>query len=212
MGRLDDIVARNHRAQRAVSRGLLGAMAPDLVADLFDPAVAPDDRKRNLLAALIVVGVISAAVAGFLWVRSHDASAILDRRGDRVAIDDLARDHRVIVVLYADRTCTECRRELQELSEHQGELGAEVIGVGADSPKQLDRLRKELGVELALYSDAPLALARRWGVSLIGEPHNRRSCDAIVVIERGGGVLYQSGCGYPPLDRLIGVTHRAPRR
>lgn len=62
MGRLDDIVARNQKANSSgggLGLGMIGAM----VDATNDPLDTPADKRRKLLAWAIVGGAVAAVIA-----------------------------------------------------------------------------------------------------------------------------------------------------
>jgi peroxiredoxin len=208
MGRLEDIVARNQKALRRPRN--LFELVPYILEDHFGAQLDPKIRRRNFIALAFVIGLAAAVVGGIVWVRERESGIVLDRHGERVAISDLWRGHRTLVVFFPNRTCDYCRRELLELNAHQVELAVSVIGVSSDKPAELERLRKDLDLSFELYSDAPLALAKHWKIEIRGLQGSRYACETVLLVEPSGEPSYENVCGYPELTAILAATSRLP--
>ena len=109
-----------------------------------------------------------------------------------VRLSERLRHGRVLLAFYFEDATPTCSAEIEALKdayETLRELGAEVIGVSADSVESHRAFAERLGsVPFALASDAELHAARAYDVVAEDDPH--RSRRALFVIEQDGTIAY----------------------
>jgi peroxiredoxin len=223
MGRLDDIVARNQKALKQLGprRGGIYAMAFDEIADIVDPTQHPADRRRKLIAAGAVLGVI-AAIAAWWFLHTPTGSAVgerapggnaVDHTGKRVELSSLWADHRVIVMFYPTLGCDECREGLRLLNAMHDKLDAKVIAISAERRGQVADRRQELGLDFDVLADPTMAVFQAWKVAgLTGS----MPLPSAFIVEAGGRVSYRKLCDgtttcpvISSLQETIGRENRA---
>ena len=109
-----------------------------------------------------------------------------------VRLSDRLRHGRVLLAFYFEDATPTCSAEIEALKdayETLRELGAEVIGVSADSVGSHRAFAERLGgVPFPLASDTDLQAARAYDV--VAEDDPRRSRRALFVVEQDGRISY----------------------
>ena len=130
--------------------------------------------------------------------------------GSTVALADLWKDHRVVVVFYRGHWCPHCQHQLGEINQHIAELAklnANVIGISSDSKEDAEALHQKLALNFEVYSDPGLAVITKWGVE---DYANGISLPATFVVEPGGAISYrhvgEKPSDHPPIDEVIAAV------
>jgi len=208
MGRFDDIVTRNTRAQRS-SRA---------------------DRSRKLTAAGIALALGLAVVAAAVGIpigpwsawsamrRSQNRAPggiIVDRRGKSVELSTLWADHRVVMALYPNFDCDECRLGLKLLNGHRDRLDATVIAISFDRGLPADRYKPIPlygWLEFEVYADPSGKVFDAWRIPPLYGSVPR---PAVFIIEPGGRVSYSKICDgmttCPVISQLVETIQRENR-
>jgi peroxiredoxin len=210
VGRLDDIIRRNQRAQGANLVGL----AVSAVGDAVDRNADPDDRRRRQIAWAIVLALVAAgAVAIAIAVRSSGGAPgglVYDRQGREVELASLWRERRVAIVFYPSQACDTCREMLSFLDHVRDEMDATIIGVGAEPVAQAENLHMQLDLHIELYADPTRSVTTHFGIPFSVADETQH---ALFVIEPGGAISYKwiaSRLG--DLPALEDVSAALPRR
>jgi peroxiredoxin len=172
MGRLDDIIERNQRAQQ-VPRSFGGAFVQAFlreIGDVFDPKVPRHVRKRKATALAVTFGLVAAVVAlALVWLDGRDAAQrkvggiVIDRSGQRVELTSLWRDRPAILVFFSGFTCEGCQERLQELGALGREHDVVVAAVAFDS-HGIEAMRDAVGPQVPLYTASSMALLKAWKI------------------------------------------------
>src|SRR5262245_34531911 len=207
MGRLDDIIKRNRRAQ---APSLLG-LAIATVEDAVDPHADPDDRRRRKIAWAIVLAIVAvAAIALAIAVRSSgDArgGTVFNRHGHLVELSKLWRDRRLVIVFYPNHACDACRDKLDELDVHLREIDATVIGIAGEPAAQAESLHEQLALHFELYADPNFEITTAWGIPFLRANEPR---PGVFVVERDGAITFtRIGAPFPKLAEIVAATTRA---
>ena len=108
-----------------------------------------------------------------------------------VRLRDLANQNMVLLAFYTEDNTPLCSSEISVLAEDYEivqQLGAEVIGVSADSVESHEEFAAKIGgVPFPLASDEDLQAAKAYDVTDDGGKRCRR---AVFVIGRGGRILH----------------------
>lgn len=108
-----------------------------------------------------------------------------------LTLSELTAAKKVLLAFYAEDNTPLCSSEIALLKEDYEileQLGAQVIGISADSLESHQDFQKRLGgLPFALASDEKLEAACLYGVI---DESGKRSHRAIFVIDRGGTILH----------------------
>jgi peroxiredoxin len=188
VGRLDDIIRRNRRAQGANLVGL----AVSTVGDAVDPSADPEDRRRRQIAWAIVLAVVAAgAIAIAVVVRSSGGApggTVYDRQGRQVELASLWRDRRVAIMFYPNRACDTCTHTLAMLDMMRDQVDATIIGVGAEPAAQAENLHMQMDLHIELYADPTRSVTTRWGIPFSVADETQH---ALFVVEPDGRISYK---------------------
>jgi glutaredoxin-dependent peroxiredoxin len=188
VGRLDDIIRRNRRAQGSNLVGL----AVSTVGDAVDPNADPDDRRRRQIAWAIVLAVVAAgAIAIAVVVRSSGGApggTVYDRQGRKVELASLWRDRRVAIMFYPNRACDTCTHTLAMLDMMRDQVDATIIGVGAEPAAQAENLHTQMDLHIELYADPTRDVTTRWGIPFSVADETKH---ALFVVEPDGRISYK---------------------
>src|SRR5262245_34005627 len=120
-----------------VQRLLLAALLL-LAACRHDPVLNPNKAKSRGGPAE-VEKVQQTAAEG----------TVIGRDGTTVALADLWKDHRLVVVFYRGHWCPHCQHQLGEINKHMDELAkanANVIGISSDTKEDAETLHAKLAL------------------------------------------------------------------
>ena len=108
-------------------------------------------------------------------------------RGE-VSIRELASKQKVLLAFYTEDDTPLCSNEVAVFKEDYDlvrQLGAEVVGVSADSLDSHTEFARKMAIPFPLASDESLEAARAYGVA---DEDAKRSRRAVFVIEKGGKI------------------------
>jgi len=109
-----------------------------------------------------------------------------------ITLSDLTSKGKVLLAFYSEDDTPLCASELSVLKEDYEiiqQLGAEVVGISADSLESHRDFEQRLGgLPFPLASDEKLEAIKAYGVA---NESGKRSRRAIFVIDKGGTVLHQ---------------------
>ena len=204
MGRLDDIVERNRKAQDP-ARGLIGMAGAEL-AQAFDPSVPAHERRTKQLALVIVGIVVAAAIAAWVLWPGGDAPGgkVIARDGRTVELSSLWEQRRVVVVFYPGKNCDVCTYILQEAEAHRSQVDADVIAISSHSASQAQQLHEQLHLGFEIYVDPSFQVIPKWKVPFLAADSTGYG---VFVVERGGKISFRKIGTYPPWDQIEALTH-----
>lgn len=93
---------------------------------------------------------------------------ILTPEGTPVRLYDLIQGQPTILIFYRGGWCVYCNRQLSGLVKVQDKLltlGYRIIAISADRPEKLKETLSKVKMKYELYSDAPMRLARQFGLA-----------------------------------------------
>lgn len=204
MGRLDDIVERNRKAQDP-ARGLIGMAGAEL-AQAFDPSVPAHERRTKQLALVIVGIVVAAAIAAWVLWPGGDAPGgkVIARDGRTVELSSLWEQRRVVVVFYPGKNCDVCTYILQEAEAHRSQVDADVIAISSHSASHAEQLHEKLKLGFEIYVDPTFQVIPKWDVPFVMAD---ATGNALFVVEPGGRISYKQIGSFPAWNKLIALTH-----
>jgi len=93
--------------------------------------------------------------------------SLLDHAGRERTLAELSRERALVLLFFRGAFCVTARRDLLgwgDVHERIRWLGAELVAVSADPPRELSRLRDSLELPFMLLSDADFAVSRLYGI------------------------------------------------
>ena len=106
-------------------------------------------------------------------------------------LSDLWRDRKVVLTFYVEDNTPSCSTQISSFKDEYAsfqEMGAEVVGVSADSLEAHQFFCERLGeMPFPLVADTELEAARLYGVV---DETGKRSRRAVFVIDRGGTIQH----------------------
>ena len=113
----------------------------------------------------------------------------INAAGETVELSKLLTDGPIVLFFYPAAFTPGCTREschFRDLNAEFSSLGAQLVGISADSVDKQSRFANTYGFEFPLLSDGGSKIARRFGVSRPGFLPNSRTT---FVIDTDGQVL-----------------------
>jgi len=131
--------------------------------------------------------------------------------GDHIALDEIAPERSVAVVVMKGPWCPVCKRQLKRLSDQMANIqaaDATVVGLTSAGPERTRKLRKQLGLNLPILSDTSKNLLRDLDM------WRKDACHAIpgvVFIDESGTITGVHRGRYPgkPQDEFVLDTLRS---
>lgn len=124
--------------------------------------------------------------------RPHEALApdftLPSHDGSRVTLSSLLPAGPVVIVFYRGFWCTRCARQLGELAALRQRVPTlSVVAISIDPAEASTTLARDLHIDFPLLRDADLAVARAYGVVMVGED---LAAPAVFVVRRDGHIHY----------------------
>lgn len=180
----------------AIFGPVLGAF---LAVELLPISLCPSDAKRDSARQVDTERSETSADD------EHSEHRLQLPDGDRVALDEIAPERSVAVVVMKGTWCPVCKRQLKRLSRQMGKLqsaDARVVGLTHASPSQNHALREKLGLNFPILSDTSKDLLRDLDMWREGACH---AIPGVVFIDESGAITRVHRGRYPgkPQDQFV---------
>lgn len=130
--------------------------------------------------------------------------------GDSIALDEIAPERPVAIVVMKGSWCPVCQRQLKRLSKQLRDVqsaNAAVVGLTTAVPEQNRRLRQKLGLQFPILSDTSKDFHRRLDMWRDGACH---AIPGVVFLDESGDIVKVHRGRYPgkPQDEFVLDTLR----
>jgi peroxiredoxin len=203
MSRLDDIAARNRRANRPRRSWL--SYVFDEIHDAFDGSIPAAERRPKQIALAVIVLLIAGAIATYLlWPRGSVGGKVQSRTGDTIELASLWKDRRTVVVFYPG-TC-DCGFALEDLEAHRTKFDANLIAISSHSATHAAQLVERWKLGFEIYVDPKFKVIPKWGVPFVIAD---ATAWAVFIVEPDGTVSFKKiREPLPSWDEVAAMTRR----
>ena len=97
-------------------------------------------------------------------------ATVVDHNGNSKSIFDICEDKKTVLIFYRGGWCPYCTKHLsavQEIENEIGEMGYQIVAIGADMFTYSNETSKEFEIPYKLYSDSKGTAAEAFGISFI---------------------------------------------